>query len=188
MSNKYFKDLPYTLLEKKVAYKGKRVTVEELTYMADGKKIYREHVGAGDAAVILAITNEGNVIMVQEPRTPINKTILGLPAGQIEEGEVAENGAKRELEEETGYRAGKVKKLREVYPSVGYTSEKITVFLATDLVKTKQHLDDDEDINVVELPLDEVKCMLDKNEIITSSSTVALMHYFLYENGNNKNT
>ena len=53
--------------------------------------------------------------------------------------------------------------------------------MATDLVKTKRHLDEDEDINVVELPLDEVKTMLDNNDIITASSTVALMHYFLYE-------
>lgn len=181
MENPYFKNLTYSLLEKKVAYKGRRVTVEELTYLADDKKIYREHVLAGDASVILAITNENKVIMVQEARTPINKVILALPAGQIEKGEDAKNGAIRELEEETGYRAKKIKKLREVYPSVGYTSEKITIFLATDLVKTKRHLDEDEDINVVELPLDEVKTMLDNNEIITASSTVALMHYFLYE-------
>lgn len=185
MSNPYFKKLSYSLLEKKVAYKGKRITVEELTYLADGKKIYREHVSAGDAAVILAITNEQKVVMIQEPRTPINQIILALPAGQIEKGEENTDGAIRELEEETGYRAGKIKKLREIYPSVGYTSEKITIFLATDLVKTERHLDEDEDITVMELPLDEVKEMLDKNEIITASSTVALMHYFLYEKGNN---
>ena len=60
MENPYFKNLTYSLLEKKVAYKGRRVTVEELTYLADDKRIYREHVLAGDASVILAITNENN--------------------------------------------------------------------------------------------------------------------------------
>ena len=87
MENKYFKELPYSLLEKKTAYKGKRVTVEELTYLAKGKKIYREHVLAGNASVILALTNDKKVVMIQEPRTPVNKIVLALPAGQLEENE-----------------------------------------------------------------------------------------------------
>ena len=181
MENKYFKELPYSLLEKKTAYKGKRVTVEELTYLANGKKIYREHVLAGNASVILALTNDKKVVMIQEPRTPVNKIVLALPAGQLEENENYEEGAIRELEEETGYKASKIKKLREYYPSVGYTNEKITLYLATDLVKGTRHLDDDEDITVVEMELDELKEMLDKNEIITASTTIALMHYFMYE-------
>lgn len=186
MANKYFKELPYSLLEKKTAYKGKRVTVEELTYLANGKKIYREHVLAGDASVILALTDDNKVVMIQEPRTPVNKVILALPAGQLEKNENYEEGAIRELEEETGYKAGKIKKLREYYPSVGYTNEKITIYLATELTKGERHLDDDEDITVVEIDLDELKSMLDKNEIITASTTIALMHYIMYEE-NNKN-
>ncbi len=100
--------------------------------------------------------------------------------GQIEKDESAEDGARRELEEETGYYAQNIEKLREYYPSVGYTDEKITIFLATDLIKTQRHLDETEDINVVEIEMEELKEMLDKNEIITASTTIALMHYFLY--------
>lgn len=121
--------------------------------------------------------------MIQEPRTPINLTVLAMPAGQIEKGEQAEVGAIRELEEETGYLAGKMKKLREYFTSVGYTNEKISLFLATDLKKTQRHLDATEDIQVIKIPMKELKEMLDKNEIITASATIALMHYFLYEKG-----
>lgn len=181
--NPYFKPIDYKLLGKKVAYQGKRITIEELKYYnpRDHIEVYREHVLAGDAAVILAITDEDEVIMIQEPRTPIGLTILAMPAGQIDPGEEAEKGAIRELEEETGYLAGKVKKLREYYASVGYSNEKITIFLATDLKKTQRHLDDTEDIQVVKVPMKQLKEMLDHNEIITASSTIALMHYFMYE-------
>lgn len=181
--NPYFKPLDYKLLSQKTVYKGKRITVEELEYYnpRDDKQVHREHVLAGDAAVILAITEEDEVIMIQEPRTPINLTVLAMPAGQIEKGEQAEVGAIRELEEETGYLAGKMKKLREYFTSVGYTNEKISLFLATDLKKTQRHLDATEDIQVIKIPMKELKEMLDKNEIITASATIALMHYFLYE-------
>ena len=181
MSNKYFKELEYKQISKKLAYKGKRVQVEELEYLNGDKLIYREHVKAGDAAVILPITEDNKVIMIQEPRTPIGKVILALPAGMIEDGENPEKAAIRELEEETGYLAGNIEFLREYHPSVGYSDEKIKIYLATDMKKTKQHLDDEEDINVIEVPLKELIEMLDRNEIITASSTIALMHYLLYK-------
>ena len=181
--NQYFEDLDYELLDKKVAYKGKRITVEELHYYnpRDDKKLYREHVLAGNAVVIMPITEDDKLIMIQEPRTPIGKKVLTFPAGMIEDGETAEYAAVRELEEETGYRANILKKMRVEYPTIGYSNEYITIFLAKDLIKTQRHLDDTEDIEVVEIPLNEAKEMLDKNEIITSSETIALMHYFTYE-------
>ena len=71
--------------------------------------------------------------------------------------------------------------MREVYPAIGYSNEKTIIFLAKDLVKTHRHLDETEDIEVVKVPMEEAKLMLDNNEIITSSETVALLHYFMYE-------
>lgn len=181
MSNKYFKEIEYKKISRKLAYKGKRVQVEELEYLHGDKVIYREHVKAGNASVILPITDNNKVIMIQEARTPIGKVILALPAGMIEEGEEAEKAAIRELEEETGYLARNIEFLREYHPSVGYSDEKIKLYLATNMVKTKQRLDDEEEINVIEIPLEELIEMLDKNEIITASTTIALMHYLLYK-------
>jgi len=181
MSNKYFKELEYKQISKKLAYKGRRVQVEELEYLNGEQVIYREHVKAGDASVILPITEDNKVIMIQEPRTPIGKVILALPAGMIEKGEEAEKAAIRELEEETGYLASNIEFLRGYHPSVGYSDEKIKIYLATNLKKTKQHLDEEEDINVVEIPLEELIEMLNKNEIITASTTIALMHYLIYK-------
>ena len=74
-----------------------------------------------------------------------------------------------------------LKKLREVYPAIGYSNEKTIIFLAKDLVKTHRHLDETEDIEVLELPIEEVKEMLDNGEIKTSSEAVGLLNYFMYE-------
>lgn len=187
MDNKYFKTIEYKEKSKKLAYKGKRLQVEEIEYLNGEQVIYREHVKSGEAVAILPITKENEVIMVQEPRTPINKIILALPAGMIESNELPEDAAVRELEEETGYLAGNIKLLREYYPSEGYSNEKLKIYLATDLKKTQQHLDETEDMNVIKLPLEEVIDMLDKNEIITASTTIALMHYLRYIKNNLKN-
>lgn len=182
----YFKELDYTLLDQKIVYKGRRVTVQELTYQnqRDNKKIHREHVLAGDAAIILAIDENDNVLMIQEPRTPIGKIILSLPAGMIEPGEKPEEGAIRELEEETGYKANKIRLLRFSYPSIGYSNERTLIFLATDLIKTQKNLDATEDIKVIKMKLENLKIMLDKNKIIDASTTIALLHYFMYEKNN----
>ena len=156
MSNKYFKEIEYKEVNKKLVYNGKRVQVEELKYLNGDKVIYREHVKAGNASVILPITEDNKVIMIQEARTPIGKVILALPAGMIEEGEKASVAAIRELEEETGYLASDIELLREYYPSVGYSDEKISLYLATNMKKTKQRLDDEENIKVIEVPLEEL--------------------------------
>lgn len=183
MSSKYFDDIDYELLDRKTAYKGKRIVVEELHYRnpRTNQIIYREHVLAGHAAIIMPITDNNEFIMIKEPRTPIGKNVLAFPAGMIEEGEKPEDGARRELEEETGYRAGNLKKLREVYPAIGYSNEQTIIFLATNLVKTERHLDETEDIEVLKIPVEEVKKMLESGEIQTSSETVGLLYYFMYE-------
>ena len=183
MENKYYNPIDYELLDRRTAYKGKRITVEELHYKnpRTNQIIYREHVLAGHAAVIIPETEDGEFIMIKEPRTPIGKTVIAFPAGMIEEGESAIDGALRELEEETGYRAGKIKKLRDVYPAIGYSNEKVSIFLAKDLLKTQRHLDETEDIDVIKIPILEIKQMLDNGDIKTSSEEIGLLHYFLYE-------
>lgn len=182
MSN-YYEDIDYELLDEKTVYSGKRIVVEELHYYNPRKdeKVYREHVLAGDAAIIMPITENNELIMIREPRTPVGKTVLAFPAGMIEKGEKPEEGAIRELEEEVGYRANSIKQMRVLYPTVGYSDERTFIFLAKDLVKTQRHLDETEDIEIVKIPLSEAKEMLDKNEFITTSETVALLHYFMYE-------
>lgn len=176
----YFEDINYKVISKKEAYKGKRVSIEEVIYNNGEKDFYREHVKAGNAVVILAITDENKVLMVREARSAIGKIVLSLPAGKLEQKENPEEAAIRELEEETGYKAKDITLLRSTFASCGYTDEKIYFYLAKNLIKTKQNLDEDEEVEVFEIPIDEFKEMIDKNEIITASTTIAGLHYFYY--------
>lgn len=170
----------YNEISRRTVYNGKRVKVEEVRYKNGNMEIYREHVIPGDSVVILPITDDGYIIMIKEPRTAIDNIVFGLPAGQLEKDEEPEIGAKRELQEETGYIAGNIEVMRSFYPSCGYSSEKITIFLATNLKMGKRHLDDTEDIEVVKIKLESAKKMLDEGKISTASSTIALFHYFCY--------
>lgn len=175
--------IDYKLIDKKVVYKGKRLTVEQVNYYNTRKKqnVYREHVIAGKAAIIIPITNNEEFIMIKEPRTPIGKNILAFPTGMIEENESPEEGALRELEEEIGYKANYIKRLRKYYPAVGYSNEEANIFLAKDLIKGNRHLDDTEDIEVVTVSIKDVKKMLDEGKICSSGELIALFHYFTYE-------
>ena len=178
------KKIDYQLIGKREVFHGKRLTVEQLDYFntRENKKIYREHVLPGDAVVILPFLTEDKIIMIEEPRTAIGRTVIGLPAGQLEKQEKIEEAAIRELEEETGYRAHKMTFMRKFYPSCGYSSECIYLYRAEKLEKTQRHLDETEDIKVKIVPLIEAKKQLETNEIVTASTTIALLEYFLTKN------
>ena len=82
---KYFKDMDYEKLSEDIAFKGKRVTVKIERYYnkRDNKEIYREHIKSGNGAVIMPFLDDSTLIMIEEVRTPIEKSILAFPAGQI---------------------------------------------------------------------------------------------------------
>jgi ADP-ribose pyrophosphatase len=95
---------------------------------------------------MLAIDKKKRILLVQQYRLPAGKKLWELPAGKVDEGEKVLEAAKRELIEETGYRAGKWKKLVSFYPSPGYVAEKMTIFVATELVEGEAQPMDDERI------------------------------------------
>jgi len=115
--------------------------------------------GSIRAAVILAV-DEGEVILVEQFRVPLGRPCLELPAGligDIDAGESVDESARRELEEETGYRAGRIEDLGEFYSSPGMASESFTLVRATDLTKVGDGGgDDDENITVHRVPLGEI--------------------------------
>jgi ADP-ribose pyrophosphatase len=100
----------------------------------DGFEIRRHIVQHGGSAVMLAVDGQGRVLLVRQYRLPARKSLWELPAGRLDEGEKPLVAARRELEEETGYRARRWKKLVSFYVSPGYVSERMTIFLATGLV------------------------------------------------------
>ncbi len=145
----------------------------------DGTEIVRDVVEHPGAAVILPVLEDGRVILIRNLRRTVGKVLWELPAGTLEPGEQPEACAAREVEEETGYEAGTLAPLTEFFPSPGVLNERMYGFLATDLVRTEQSLDETEEIEVFHVPTWQVRDML-KEGHIEDGKTIALLLYWMH--------
>lgn len=127
-------------------YRCNVFTVTEDEARDGGFEIKRSIVRHQGSAVMMAVDAKNRVLLVRQFRLPANGYLWELPAGRLDEGETPLRAAKRELIEETGYRARKWEKLVSFWPSPGYVSEKMTIFLATDLAAGDAQPMDDERI------------------------------------------
>src|SRR6516164_1084845 len=127
------------------------------------------HVGS---AVMMALDNKLRILLVRQYRLPARAHLWELPAGKLDPGETPLQAAKRELIEETGYRARHWKKLISFFPSPGYVAEKMTIFLATDLIAGEAHPMDDERIESRWFPARQVARMIQTNTIRDSKTNI----------------
>ena len=123
-----------------------RVTEEHAIDPKDKFEIKRSVVRHNGSAVMMAVDERKRILLVRQYRLPAGKYLWELPAGKVDEGETPIQAAKRELIEETGYRARKWEKLVSFYPSPGYVAEKMTIYLATGLTAGDAKPMDDERI------------------------------------------
>lgn len=142
--------------------------------LPNGKQGVREVIRHPGAVCVLPITDEGNVIFVNQFRYAFNKVTLEAPAGKLDKGELPLEAAKRELREETGLSANNIVYLGEMYTTPALIDEIIHLYLATGLVSGEQDLDEDEFINVSEMPLTEAVDMV-MNGSIKDSKTQTLI-------------
>ena len=135
-------------------YEGRVINlrVDEVV-TGDGWSTTREVVEHRGAAAIVPLLDKDNVILVRQYRYAIGSDLLEIPAGTLEPDEAPDHCARRELEEETGYRCGKLTKILECYVAPGYSTEKIHFFLARDLVRTEMRTEEDESIRPEILPI-----------------------------------
>lgn len=113
---------------------------------------------------------------MRQTRPAVNERLLEIPAGCLEPGEEPLACAKRELAEETGWRAKTWHELGWIYQAPGYSSEILYLYIATDLSSGEQDLDDSEDIQVVHLPVDDVLAMARRGELRDAKTVAALFH------------
>lgn len=149
------------------------VTVDTIR---EGDKTYeREVVHHPGSAVIIPIFDEGTIGLVRQYRHPAVRYLLEAPAGTLRRGEVPEEGAARELEEELGCVAGHWEKLSEFFVSPGFCEEKMWVYLATELVETEPQLEEDEVLDVVRIPFSQALAMITSGEIEDAKTIIGVM-------------
>ncbi len=124
------------------------------------------------ASAVVPFVSETDILLVRQYRHAVDGYLYELPAGKLDDGEPPETCAARELEEETGHRAGALQKLGAILTTPGFTDEVIHLFVATDLTPTQSHLEADEVLSVVRLPFREALAMVEDGRI-TDGKTVS---------------
>ncbi len=160
-------------------FKGKILTLRcDDAALPDGKPCTREFIEHGGGACVL-YAKEGKILFVRQYRYPYAESVYEIPAGKLDKGEDPIKTAERELEEEAGLRAEELKLLYVMYPSPGYTNEKIYIYQALSASEVGAHLDEGEYLDVEYIPVEKVKEMLKAGEIRDAKTIIALQHYLL---------
>jgi len=165
-------DLTEKRIDRKEIFKGHifNIYLDEVE-ISDGSIRPREVVEHNGGVCVVAVDDDNNVFMVRQFRYAVGKEMLEIPAGKLEVGEDPFEAAKRELSEETGCSASEWTELGCMYPTPGYCSEKLYVYLARDLKKGEMHLDDGEILTVEKYPISEIVDMI-MNGNISDAKTV----------------
>lgn len=141
----------------------------------DGKEATREIVRHSGGAAVVPINEKGEVYLVRQYRKPVEAELLEIPAGKLDEGEESLECAKRELKEETGLEAKKIKHLIDLYCAPGYSSEKIYIYAATDLVEGEPCADEGEFITTEKIHINKLVEMVMNNEIPDAKTVVGIL-------------
>lgn len=151
--------------------------------LPNGKTSKREIIKHPGAVAILPITNDGKIVMVEQFRKALERTLVEIPAGKLEKGEDPLNCARRELEEETGYVCENLDWLISFYTSPGFADEIVHLYVATGLSKKEDaaQLDEDEFVNIIELSLSEATQYIEEMKIYDAKTAYAVQYLQLKE-------
>ena len=163
------------ICERELIHRGAKFDFERvaLRRTPGAEPVWREVVRHPGAVTVLPILGEGEgarVVLIRNERFTVERELWELPAGTLEPGEDPAACAARELEEETGFRPGRVEPLGAFYTTPGMTDELMRAFVATDLERREQRLEADERIRVETLPVAEALGLIDRGELVDAKS------------------
>ena len=161
-------------------YKGQVIDLNlETVVLPNGHTIELELIHHPGATAIVPMKDAQTVLLIRQYRYAAGGYILEIPAGKLDPGENPSECAARELEEEIGFRAASLESLISFYSTPGFTDEVIHLFKATGLTPGKQHLDRDEVLNVIELPLERAIAQIGDGTIRDAKTIIGLQTVYL---------
>ena len=146
----------------------------------DGRQSTREVVEHANCIAVIAVDADDNVLLVKQFRQALEQELLEIPAGGIDAGEGAEAAVMREMQEETGFRPQKLKHLCGFYSSPGFCDEYLDLYLATDLEPGRLHAEDTEGIELVRVPVDQIRELVASGKIEDGKTIAGLLFYLEY--------
>lgn len=177
-----FQDLKEVQTGSQEIYDGVIVHLyKDTVQLPNGNPATREVIRHIGAVAVVPVTDDGNVIVERQFRYPLNEVITEIPAGKLDSAaEDRLSAAQRELREETGYTADNWQELGDFHPTPAYCDENITLYLATGLHLGQRELDEDEFLNVVAVPLEELVADIMAGRITDGKTQTAILKaYYL---------
>ena len=162
-------------ISSKVVYEGPIFKIRQHVVDSAGGETLRDIVEHSGGSIMVAITDEGKILMERQYRKALERAMFELPAGKADPDEAPELTAARELTEETGYTAGSVKHLVSYCPTCGYSSETLHIFICRDLTPGETHWDKTECIELEEYDADELVDMIMRGEIMDSKTIIGIL-------------
>lgn len=166
------------LLSRDLKYKGSICNIYDDTVKVGDNIAHWDYMSKCDAAAIVPILPNGKIVMVRQYRLAVDKWTIEIPAGKLDRDDDFYTCAKRELEEETGYKSDNIDFLCDIYTAAAFCDEVVRIFVATDLKEGKQHFDRDEEIVAEEWDIEDLLKEIYKGEIKDSKSVSGILAYY----------
>lgn len=158
-----------------IVYEGPVFRVRKHIVDTVGGESVRDIVEHSGGAIMVAVSDDGKILMEKQYRKALESDFMELPAGKADPGESPFVTATRELEEETGYHAGDVRHLISFYPTCGYSSEYLHIYICKELTKGEKHLDRDECIDLMWIDTEELIAMIMRGEIKDAKTIIGIL-------------
>ncbi|MCM1158726.1 MAG: NUDIX hydrolase [Bacteroidales bacterium] len=169
---------PVKRLKRELRAQGTVIGLYKDTVEINGQVLEWDYIHHDGAAAVVAVNEDGKLLMVRQYRNALDRFTLELPAGKLDApGEPTLECAKRELEEETGYRGEDFEYLLTLNTTVAFCNEKVDIYLAKNLKKTAQHLDPEEEINVELWDIRDLQQMIYEGKMTDAKTVAGIMTY-----------
>ena len=169
----------YQRIERELVYEGTIINMyKDHILVPNGNLVKWDFIGHNGAAAVLPITDDGKIMLVKQWRNALDRFTLEVPAGGLNgKDEPMIECARRELEEETGYKSINLEFLISLKTTVAFCNERIDVFVAKNLIRSCQNLDEDENIEIYEFEIEELIDRIRKGEIQDSKTVSSILAY-----------